>query len=252
MEFESILITGTDTGVGKTLVGCGLAAALSGRGLRVGVFKPVETGCPENGQGDRQPVDAALLRFFSGCRMDKREICPTALRDPLAPLVAARREGVSIRLRDLEEAYHRIRAEHDVTLVEGAGGLLVPIAVGLDYARLAARLGTPLIVVVASRLGAINHALLTVRHARALGLQVLGYIVNFLSPAPDLAADTNVEVLHELLGPPLGVVPYQAELAVTEATRARLARTFEACVRLEGLLPQFKPQRQQGPPDKRA
>lgn len=223
---ESILITGTDTGVGKTFVTCGLAAALAARGLRVGVFKPVETGCPDDGTGLRRPQDAGLLRFFSGCQEDLRTICPIALREPLAPLVAARHEAIEIRVADIVEAYERISAAHDITLVEGAGGLLVPIAPGLDYAGLAARLESPVIVVVASRLGAINHALLTVRHARTLGLEILGYIVNFLSPATDVAADTNVGVLRELLGPPLGVVRFMGQLEPTAEMRERVGRGF--------------------------
>lgn len=236
MKFRSLLITGTDTGVGKTHVSCGLAAAFAAGGLRVGVLKPVETGCPQNEDGKRAPQDARLLQLFSGCDAAPELICPYALRDPLAPLVAARREGVDIRIEKIEAAHCRITTAHDVTLVEGAGGLLVPIAPGLSYAELAARLDLAVVVVVASRLGAINHALLTVRHARSLGLRVLGYIVNFLTPGTDIAADTNVEVLHELLGPPLGVVPYWGVRESTSETRQRLAGEFARQVRVDDLL----------------
>jgi dethiobiotin synthetase len=234
LKLRSLLITGTDTGVGKTFVSCGLAAALAQRGLRVGVLKPVETGCPQGPDGRRRPQDAALLRYFSGCRAELTTICPIALRDPLAPLVAARREGVEVRIDDIQSAFEQLASEHDITLVEGAGGLLVPIAPGVDYAGLAQRLGVPILVVVASRLGAINHALLTIRHARSLGLEVVGYVVNFLTPDADIAADTNVEVLRELLGPPLGIVPYSGNITATAEARSQLERQFENYVR--GLL----------------
>lgn len=236
MRFQSLLITGTDTGVGKTSVACALAAALALRGSRVGVLKPAETGCPRDEHGRLVPPDATLLRFCAGCEADLETICPYALRDPLAPLVAGRREGIELRLDVIAAAYRRISMDHDITLVEGAGGLLVPIAPGLDYAALAAELDIPIVVVVASRLGAINHALLTIRHARALGLQVVGYVVNFLTAGADIAADTNVEVLTEILGPPLGVLPFLGPITAEADTRQRLAAAFESRFNAESFL----------------
>jgi dethiobiotin synthetase len=236
LKFQSLFVTGTDTGVGKTAVSCALTAALVARGLRVGVLKPAETGCPQNPQGTRVPQDANLLKFFSGCENDLATICPYPLRDPLAPLVAAHREGTEVDVAVIESAYRRISEAHDVTVVEGAGGLLVPIARGFDYADLAARLALPIVVVVASRLGAINHALLTIRYARSLGLQVVGYVVNFLNPTSDIAADTNVEVLHDLLGPPLGVLPFFGRIEANSETRRNLANEFERTVNVEAFL----------------
>jgi dethiobiotin synthetase len=235
LKFRSLFVTGTDTGVGKTYVACGLGAAFAAQGLRVGVLKPAETGCGPDG-GARLARDAQALQFFSGCTAGLRTVCPYALDEPLAPLIAARRQGVIVRVETITAAYERIAAAHDLTIVEGAGGLLVPIAPGLDYADLAARLDLGVVVVVASRLGAINHALLTVRHARSLGLRVAGYIVNFLSPQADVAADTNVEVLRELLGAPLGVVPYSGTLESTPEARRRLAGEFAQRINLEKLL----------------
>jgi dethiobiotin synthetase len=236
MKYQSLLITGTDTGVGKTSVACALSAVLAARGSKVGVFKPAETGCRVDTSGRCIPQDAVLLRFFSGSQAEPETICPYALRDPLAPLVAARRENVQIRFEVIENAYRRITADHDVTLVEGAGGLLVPIAPGLEYAGLAARLDIPVVVVVASRIGAINHALLTIRHARSLGLRIAGYIINFPAPSTDIAAGTNVEVLRELLGPPLGVVPFLGTIDASVAARTRLAAEMERQFRVEDLL----------------
>jgi dethiobiotin synthetase len=235
VKFRSLLITGTDTGVGKTSIGCALAAALTARRLKVGVFKPAETGCPADA-GKYHPHDAALLRYFSESQAEIETVCPYALREPLAPLVAARRAQVEIRVDVIADAYRRISLDHDLTLVEGAGGLLVPIAPGIDYAGLAARLDLPIVVVVASRLGAINHALLTIRYARTLGLRIVGYIVNFPKADADIAADTNIDVLHELLGPPLGVLPFLGPIEANAATRKHLAAEMEKHLRVEDLL----------------
>lgn len=236
LKFLSIFITGTDTGVGKTTVACGLAAALGDRGLAVGVFKPAETGCPSKADGSLEPEDARRLQFFAGCRLDVREICPYALPEPLAPSVAAQRAGVHIDLNLLERAYQAVAAQHDITLIEGAGGLLVPITASATYADLAARLDVPVLVVVGSRLGAINHTLLTLRHAQAIGLRTLGYVINFLGAQTDAAAEANVSVLTDWAGPPLGVVPYLGDVHPTTSTRRRLADVFSARLRLDDLL----------------
>jgi dethiobiotin synthetase len=236
LKFNSIFVTGTDTGVGKTTVTCGVAAALRHRQLKVGVFKPAETGCQARADGSLEPDDARRLQFFSGSDLDVRTICPYALREPLAPLVAAQHEGVQINLDELVRSHDAIAAEHDLTFVEGAGGLLVPITPTDTYADLAARLDVPVLVVVGSRLGAINHALLTIRHAQTLRLRVLGYVMNFLSPQADAAAETNVAVLSDWLGPPLGIVPYLGEVALTDADRQRLVDVFAARLRLDDLL----------------
>jgi len=236
LQFKSILITGTDTAIGKTTVACGIAAALRGVGHRVGVFKPAETGCMDTGESLRQPVDAARLKFFSSCELDLPSICPYALREPLAPSVAAQREGVHIDFERLVHCHAAVASQHDVTLVEGAGGLLVPLTPTLTFADLAARLRIPLLVVVGSRLGAINHALLTMRYARFVGLHVLGYVINFLAPEADLAAETNVGVLADWLGPPLGIVPHLGEIAETPAERERFAALFSARLPIEQLL----------------
>ncbi len=221
---RGIFITGTDTGVGKTLVACGLAALLKTLGYRVGVMKPVETGCVEK-DGQLFPQDAFYLKEASGCEESLEKICPYRLRAPLAPSVAAAREKTKIDVSALTEIYSEISSAHDVTLVEGAGGLLVPLLSHYTYADLAKLLKLPLLVVAANRLGAINHALLTLEHASCRGLTVLGYVLNQLESAPSLAAETNAEALLSLTaGPCLGEIPYIEDL---EAKRASLANLFE-------------------------
>ena len=214
---------------------CGIAAALRQSGCRVGVFKPSETGCLPGPDGQLQANDALRLRFFAGSALDLRTICPYPLREPLAPLLAARHEGVRIDVDEICRIHASIAAAHDLTLIEGAGGLLVPLAPGVTFADLAARLAVPLLVVVGSRLGAINHALLTMRYARSMGLHVLGYIVNFLKPEADLAERTNIEVLADWLGPPLGVIDYVADLCMTPSCRQQLADVFTTRLQLDAL-----------------
>ncbi len=235
MKFRTIFVTGTDTGVGKTTVLSAIVAACARRGLKVGVFKPAETGCKVDPDGRRLPADAIQLQFFSRCQLDLRAICPFALREPLAPLVAARREGVSIDSEELVRTHATMTAAHDITFVEGAGGLLVPIASGLTYADLAARLNALVVVVVGSKLGAINHALLTLRYAQLVGVRVLGYVVNFLTAEPDVAARTNVDVLTEWCGPPLGVIPFMHAVTLNDECGQRLADTAQAHIRLGDL-----------------
>jgi dethiobiotin synthetase len=203
-----LLITGTDTGVGKTFVASGLAALLLGKGKRVGVMKPVETGC-ELRDGRLYPEDAARLLRFSGSTAPLELVCPYRFAPPLAPGVAAEMAGVRIEKERILLCYGQIAAQHDVTLVEGAGGLLVPLAERYTFAELARDLDIPLLVVVGSRLGAINHALLTLSCARAMGLSVRGYILNHPSPTEDLAAQTNRQALDRFTDVPcLGSLPF--------------------------------------------
>jgi dethiobiotin synthetase len=217
------LITGTDTGIGKTTVASVIAATLRRRRIDVGVIKPVETGCPPGPNGELIPTDALQLRWFAERTDAVETVCPVRLPEPLAPTVAARRAGVQLSLEALVAAIGAHRRSCDVQLVEGAGGLLVPVAGELSFADLAAACDLTLLVVVGNRLGCVNHAALTLHWARSRGLRVAGYIINTLQPELDLAMQTNAELLTELLGPPLGVLPWLGPVACTDAERARLA-----------------------------
>ncbi|MFN8641732.1 MAG: dethiobiotin synthase [Candidatus Binatia bacterium] len=234
--YRCFLITGTDTGIGKTTVASALAAALRRRGIDVGVMKPAETGCALDAQGGLRPADAERLRWFAGRSDPLDTVCPIRLRDPLAPALAARREGMVVDLERIVALVERFRATCELGLVEGAGGLLVPLAGAATFADLAARCRLPLLVVVGNRLGCINHAALTVRWARAAGLTIAGYVINTLQPEPDLAMRTNVELLEEVLGPALGVFPWVGETACSDADRERLADLAERTLRLDALV----------------
>lgn len=232
MPHRAIFITGTDTGIGKTTVTCALAAALNRGGQRVGVAKPFETGCESDSDGHLIPADAVKLKYFSGCEEPLDVICPIRCREPLAPAIALRREGLEIDLARLKPAVLGIAERHDVTFIEGAGGLLVPIAPGVTFADVARDWQLPLLIVVGNRLGALNHAQLTLRVAHQVGLDVVGYVVNTLMPDGDVAMQTNIDALADLIGPSLGVLPYLDAIDSTPADRERLATAAAASIAL--------------------
>src|SRR5262245_34185952 len=187
---NGIFITGTDTGVGKTFFACGLAGFLKESGYEVGVMKPAETGCRQD-DGKLVPQDALALKEASGCAVPLERICPYQLREPLAPTVAAERQGTRIDIDRLMRIYDEINSSHDITIVEGAGGLLVPLLPSYTYADLAKVLKLPIIVIAANKLGMINHLLLTLEHASCKGLSGLGYVLNHIENQPSLAAETT-------------------------------------------------------------
>jgi len=171
-------------------------------------MKPVETGCVEGG-GKLVPQDAAALKEASGCELPLEQICPYRFREPLAPSVAAEREAIRIDIDYLMSGYGEISETHDITIVEGAGGLLVPLLPSYTYADFAKVLKLPVIVVAENKLGMVNHLLLTLEHASCKGLSVLGYVLNQIESHPSLAAETNREALVSLTGVPcMGEVPY--------------------------------------------
>ena len=231
---QGIFITGTDTGVGKTFFACGLAALLKESGYKVGVMKPAETGCDQR-DGKLMPRDALALKEASGCQVGLEKICPYQLREPLAPSVAAQREGVAINVDRLMGIYNEISSAHDITIVEGAGGLLVPLLPSYTFADLARVLDLPVIVVAANRLGMINHLLLTLEHAACRDLHVLGYVLNQMEARPSLAAETNREALAALTGHPcIGELPY---FETSQRDRAIASDRFEEDLDLRMLDP---------------
>jgi dethiobiotin synthase len=184
-----LLVTGTDTGVGKTLVVCALAGALARRGRRVLAVKPVETGCAGT---VAEEEDGVRLAAASGQRSPGAAL--TRLRAPLAPPVAAEAEGVQLRPAEWERELARLGAGQELVLVEGAGGLLSPLAWGYDARRLARALDAAVLVVAADRLGALNHCLLTLEALRRERVPVLGVVLSATATA-DAASGSNVAAL---------------------------------------------------------
>lgn len=193
MRRADFLVTGTDTGVGKTVVAAGLILALRARGRRAVGFKPAETGVEPGGV-----ADSALLARASG--EDEPLARPVlSLREALAPAVAAERAGLSVDPRAIDARVRALRAGHDAIVVEGAGGVAVPLAWGYTVLDLAQGLGLPAVVVARAGLGTLNHAWLTVEALRARGIPVAAVVLNAISSAPDLAEATNPSALERML-----------------------------------------------------
>lgn len=197
-------ITGTDTGVGKTYLSTVLLTVLRRRGLSVAAMKPVETGV----KADDPASDAMRLRDAAGATDPIERVRPILVAEPLAPWVAMARSGGTVDLNALDGAFHQLAEGRDAIVVEGAGGLLVPITRELAYDGLFVGWGLDLIVIAGNRLGTINHTLLTVRAAHDAGLRVRGVVLNALGPEPGgIAERTNLEALADLLSP-VPVLPF--------------------------------------------
>lgn len=188
-------VTGTDTGVGKTLVATTLVAALRARGIDVGVVKPVETGVGADGA-----ADAIALRLAAGVDDPLSDVCPQQFALPAAPTVAAAVEERTVNLAAIDAAFARVCEAHDFVVVEGAGGLLVPAAEGCTMADLALRFGLPLLVVARAALGTINHTQLTLEAAATRGLPVLGVVISHADGELSVPDRANLSALRSALG----------------------------------------------------
>ena len=196
----NLFITGTDTGVGKTHVTAALLAELRWRGVRAAAFKPI--ACGAGGRNDAK-IYAGLMKHEQPLDV----INPVYLRHPLAPSVAAKLERRTIGLRSIVANYNLLAANYSIVLVEGAGGLLVPIKRDYFVADLAKELTLSLLIVARLGLGTINHTLLTVRQARTMGLKVAGIVLNDTIGRRGLAERTNIVEVPRLCGVPLlGIV----------------------------------------------
>jgi len=198
---KGIFITGTDTGVGKTILSAALARLLKDKGVNVGVMKPVTTGCGER-EGRIVSDDAELLAWGAGIQVSP-EIAPYLLKEPIAPSAAAEIEHTKIEFSRILAAYHRLLEEHDFVIVEGAGGLMVPLAGGLLVADLIKLLALPLLIVSRPDLGTVNHTLLTCFAAKEIGLDVRGTVINNYPLSPGTAEATAPHLIDSLAGVPL-------------------------------------------------
>jgi dethiobiotin synthetase len=197
---RGLFVTGTDTGVGKTLVAAALARFLTKRGVRVGVMKPVESGVDDP---ERLGADGRLLCWAAGMESRTSLVSPYRFTEPLAPSLAAELQGTTVDPDCLVASARQLAAESDFLIVEGAGGLLAPLAGNLLVADLACRLGFPLLIVSRAGLGTLNHTLLTVEAAGHRKLSVAGLVVNGMPENPGLAERHAPRLLTELCGPPL-------------------------------------------------
>jgi dethiobiotin synthetase len=186
-------ITGTDTSVGKTVVSAALVAWLKAQGLNVAAMKPVETG--------EHADDGLLLHRAAGFAGDVSDVRPLRFAEPVSPLTAANARGITIDTDDLDAAFSRLAHDRDAIVVEGAGGILVPITRETSYAQLFARWKLEIIIVAANKLGVINHTLLTVMAAQKTQLRIKGIVLNSLplADSSDPSRITNRKLLEQLL-----------------------------------------------------
>ena len=231
-----VFITATDTGVGKTVVAAGLALALRERGMRVGVMKPVATGCI--GEGKRLISEDAVYLFEAAQNEYPPLVNPCRYRHPLAPSVAGIIEKKEILLERILKAYEELKRRYDFLIVEGIGGLLVPLIKEYFVANLIHEFGLPVVIVARSGLGTINHTLLTVDAALIRGFEVRGIIFNRVPRVNlSIAELTNPKIIHDLTGLPiLGTLPELEDVNVETCQFGSLKEVFKERIDLDRLL----------------
>lgn len=206
---KGFFVTGTDTGVGKTIISCGLAAVLKEKKIDVGVFKPLLSGISR----DHPESDTSLLKQMSQTSLSYEDITPFAFKEPLAPYVAGKMEGKVVNIEDVLHCWERIRERHEYFIVEGAGGISVPLGENFLISNLIKALQLPIVIVARPNLGTVNHIFLTVQYAKSMGLKIAGIVINGISDHPDIAEKTNPKLIEELCDVPiLGITPNLKEI----------------------------------------
>lgn len=248
---KGVFVTGTDTGVGKTLVSAALARRLVQLGHRVGVMKPVETGV---GAGPSDHSDAARLMAVAQVKDSLDLVSPYRFPSPVAPSSAAEAQGQIIELREIVRRYDQLTARYPCVVVEGAGGLLVPMGSEWDLSHLISRLGLPVVLVGRAALGGVNHALLTVEALERRKIPVVALVLNeTAAPRGSVEEEqraSTVALLRDRVSMPLlGPLPYQSrvdrawpdavETAANGETISALAElVWKAVAETSGLPPQ--------------
>ncbi|WP_035383271.1 dethiobiotin synthase [Ferriphaselus sp. R-1] len=211
----SYFITGTDTGVGKTLISCALLHAFAAQGQRVVGMKPVAAGLDDDGKSE----DVLALRAASSFLATPGQVNPYSFYPAAAPHLAAQHVGVRIELGRILTSYRELAGQADVVIVEGAGGFRVPLNNQQDMADLARELALPVILVVGMRLGCINHALLTANAIAAAGLKCAGWVANCVVAEMPLLRENVTAIQQRIAAPLLGVVDFQPQPDAHAAAR---------------------------------
>jgi len=206
---KGFFVTGTDTDVGKTIISSGIAAVLKEKKIDVGVFKPLLSGVSREDPAS----DTSLLKQLSQTSLSYEEITPFAFKEPLAPYVAGKLEGKIVRIEEVLTHWEKIRGKHEFFVVEGAGGISVPLGEQFLVSDLMQAIQLPIVIVARPNLGTFNQIFLTVHYAKSLGLTVAGIVINGISHHPNLAEKTNPKLIEELCGVPiLGITPKLKEV----------------------------------------
>lgn len=245
MNSKAIFITGTGTGVGKTLVCAGLAAALKNRGIDIGVMKPLATGALRRKNRLISP-DAAFLKKASGIEDDLSLINPYSSKFALAPEIAFRKEGRRISPAKIIDCFNSLLRKHQLLLIEGIGGLLVPICPDYLIVDLIRDLDVGLIIVSRNCLGTINHTLLTIRQAQDYGCDILGVVFNRISQDKnDISQKTNPEIVRKICKVDiLGEIPYVRNISVVKDKFQELAEIINKNINLDSILKKINNEQQ--------
>jgi dethiobiotin synthetase len=207
---KGIFITGTDTGVGKTIVTAAIAWNLKQAGRKVAVMKPVQTGTIISG-----PTDLEFVQNLIGHDSHIDHSCPYTFPDPVAPLVASMLSGERIDIKRIKDSYSKLSEQNETVIVEGAGGLFVPILEDYFMSDLALELNIPILIVTRPNLGTLNHTLLTLESAKRKGLEVAGIVISNYPWDPGIPEQTNPELLLSMTGVNiLGILPHDNSLSV--------------------------------------
>ena len=202
----SYFVTGTDTGVGKTLVSCALLYGFAAQGKTVVGMKPVAAGCGDDDQNE----DVTQLRAASNVLASKGQVNPYSFVQAVAPHLAAHFVGININLERVLESFSELNAQADIVIVEGVGGFRVPLNAEQDSADMAKQMRLPVILVVGMRLGCLNHALLTTEAIASRELTLAGWVANVLDANMSMLNENIAALQQRINAPLLGVIPYQA------------------------------------------
>ena len=211
---KSYFITGTDTNVGKTVITACLLTLYRKHGVDAGVMKPIETGVDQNCSSESNS-DAKFLLTVSGNKDPLEEVCPIRLKPATSPLQATRITGQTVDINLILENFEKLQAKHDHMLVEGIGGLLVPLTESYSVSNLIRDMNLPVIIVSRASLGTINHTLLTVKVAKETGLNIAGIILNHTEDRPpnDIEME-QASIIQELSNIPiLGECPFMGSIS---------------------------------------
>ncbi len=206
---KGVFVTGIGTGVGKTVIAGAIAASMKAHGLDIGVMKPVASGAKEI-DGRLVSEDAMYLKKIIDSTDDDELVSPILLKPPIAPTIAASKIGVPIDINKILKAYEELTNRHDFVVVEGVGGLMVPIDDTLFVADLVRKMDLSLVIVSSDYLGTINHTLLTVEYAKSRNIRIKGIVINMLKDGNDFIRE--IEKYSSI--PILGTIPFNENVSV--------------------------------------
>ncbi len=218
---KGVFVTGCDTGVGKTVIAGAIAASIKAHGPDVGVMKPVASGAKEI-ENKLVSEDAVYLKKIIDNTDDDALVNPILLKPPIAPTIAASKAGIPINIDKILKAYEALTSRHDFVVVEGVGGLMVPIDDTLFVADLARKMDLALVIVTGDYLGAINHTLLTIEYARNRNLRIKGIVINMLKNGDDLVRE--IEKYSSV--PILGTIPFKEDISVEDCVYGDIVEDF--------------------------